>query len=63
MTREANRARFPEFAALVDATGGKLRFAEDENGAIGSRPVEDCEIEYAPYTRPKGSWNAKGEWK
>ena len=41
MTRESNRARFPEFAAIVDACGGhaKLVFAEDAHGSLGKRPV------------------------
>ena len=43
MTREANRARFPEFAAIVDACDGhaKLVFAEDAQGSLGKRPDPD----------------------
>ena len=51
MTREANRARFPEFAALADATGGKLRYAEDANGTLGKRPEPEFEMDGAAYAR------------
>ena len=52
MTRESNRARFPEFAAIVDACGGhaKLVFAEDAQGSLGKRPVPDaCEVDGGRY--------------
>lgn len=38
--RAANRARFPEFAAMADK-GWKLLHAEDANGAIGKLPADD----------------------
>lgn len=67
MTREANRARFPEFAAIVDACDGhaKLVFAKDAQGSLGKRPEPECEIENfpKPYVQPKGSWDRNGVWK
>lgn len=53
MTREANRARFPEFAAIVDSCGGhaKLLFAEDANGTLGKRPEPEFEMDGAAYVR------------
>lgn len=65
MTREANRARFPELAQWTDLTGGKLIWAQDDQGELGKRPEPECEIENfpAPYVQPKGRWNQNGEWK
>lgn len=61
-TRDQNRARFPLLAQWVDVTGGKLRFASDDAGEIGSIPKDPaswCEIENIPppYVQPKGRWN------
>lgn len=59
MSREANRARFPEWAELADATGGKLLYAKDENGELGSLPIDPPSVVWIenfppPYVQPKG---------
>lgn len=66
-SREANRARFPELAALTDLTGGKLLYAKDDAGELGKLPVDTPDIAWIknippPYIQPKGKWNSKGEW-
>lgn len=61
MSREANRARFPVFAEIADSCDGcaKLLYAKDENGELGSLPIDPPNVVWISnpppaYVHPKG---------
>lgn len=67
MSREANRARFPELAQWTDQTGGKLLYARDDAGELGRLPIDPPDIAWIehippPYVQPKGRWKVNGSW-
>lgn len=61
MSREANRARFPELAQWTDITGGKLVWARDDQGELGKRPEPEFEMDGEAFARALRSGQEFGQ--